>query len=736
MALRNLRSLSDGSGGQSGQHYGNRYQSIGEHPMQSSGYQERATAERLRWNSETSSGMAKPSGKKRAASRGVSAGPAGKAEHSSSASSWWTRWFTRDWFRGLILALAVAVVYQPVWYAGFIWDDDDHLTANPTIIGPLGFKDIWTTSYADIAPLTRSTFWLEHKLWGLAPLPYHLVNVLLHAACAILLWRILLKLRVPGAWLGAALWALHPVEVESVAWITEMKNTESGLFFLLSIFFFVEGLGKRDSERQSGRDWNYALTLLFAALAMASKSSTVVLPAVLCLCAWWLKGRWQWRGMASVIPATVIPVSLMSIVASAISIWAQRLQLANVEASQYVRTWPQRLTGAGDAVWFYLGKLLWPHPLVTVYPRREFAVSRWYSYLPLLAVVLVLLIFWFKRRSWARAWFFALAWFLIALLPVLGFFDNSIFRLSLVFDHFQYLASMGPLALAGAGLVWLGRRAATRFATATRWPVQPLAGTAVLVILGLVSWQRVWAYESQTTLWTDTVAKNPDCWAGYYTLGDVFSRQGQTDEAIAYFRTALAINPNYVQAHNNLGMALSRTGRVDEAIVHFRKALEIDPGYAAAYNNLGNTLGSGGRLDEAIEQYQMALKINPNYAEAHNGLGTVLARQGHLDEAIAQYNTALQINARYADAHYNIGDILLHNRRPGEAVVQFEKALEIQPDHPDAYNDLGLALAQEGRIDEAIARFQDALRLNPSHAGARENLARAEAMVRASGASQ
>jgi hypothetical protein len=249
------------------------------------------------------------------------------------------RWFRRDWLWGATLMLFVILAYTPVWHAGFIWDDDTILTGNPRIIGPLGLKEIWTTSAADICPLTITTFWVEHAIWGLAPLPYHLVNVLMHGASAILLWRVLRNLRVPGAWLGAAFWALHPVEVESVAWITEMKNTESALFFLASILFFVKWLQAKElTHRRNGGSRNYALCLLFAALAMASKSSTVILPVALCLCAWWTEGRWYWRNVAR-----IAPLFLMSIAASALSIWTQGLQLAAVTDSQWVRTWPQRL---------------------------------------------------------------------------------------------------------------------------------------------------------------------------------------------------------------------------------------------------------------------------------------------------------------------------------------------------------------------------------------------------------
>ena len=422
-------------------------------------------------------------------------------------------WFRRDWILGLILILAVILTYTPSWRAGFIWDDDKLLTANPCIVGPLGLKEIWTTSAADICPLVVTTFWVEHALWGSAPLPYHLVNVLLHGACALLLWRVLRSLRVQGAWLGAALWALHPVQVESVAWITEMKNTESGLFFLLSIFFFVSWLRAKERDGSTGGGWNYPLSLLFAALAMASKSSTVILPAVLCLCAWWMEGRWHWRNVAR-----MLPIFLMSIAASALSIWTQGLAMAREVADpQWVRTWSERLATAGDAVWFYLGKLLWPHPLMTVYPRWRINAGLWVSYLPLLAVIVILSIFWLKRELWSRACFFAFAYFTAALLPVLGLIDNYIFRYSLAFDHFQYLAGIGPLALAGTGLA----RYSDFILPKKPW-LQSNLCAGLLVILGMVSWQRTWVYESEETLWNDTLAKNPNCWVGHIIISVAF----------------------------------------------------------------------------------------------------------------------------------------------------------------------------------------------------------------------
>jgi len=551
-------------------------------------------------------------------------------------------WLSRDWVWGLILVLAVIVTYQPVWWAGYIWDDDAHLTANPCIVGPLGFKEIWTTSYADISPLTRSTFWLEHALWGLAPLPYHLVNVFQQAACAVLLWRVLLSLKIPGAWLGAALWAVHPVEVESVAWISEMKNTESGLFFLLSILFFVRWLKSRGTGERNGGGWYYALTLVFAALAMASKSSTVILPVVLCLCAWWIEGRWHWRNLAR-----VAPIFLMSIAASAVSMWMQKLQLVTDTDPQWVRTWPERMAGAGDAVWFYLGKLVWPHPLITVYPRWKIDAGEWISYMPLLAVIVVLFILWLKRDSWSRPWFFVFTYFLAALLPVLGLVDNTIFRYSLVFDHLQYLASMGPLALAGAGIVRL-----SDFVIPEKLWLRIALCAGLLLTLGLLSWQRAWAYESEETLWTDALAKNPNCWVGYNNLGIALCQNGQADEAKAQFKTALELNPNYADAYYNLGLALVQKRRVDEAIAYYQKALEINPSLPGVHNNLGNALFQEERVDEAMAQYQKAFGINPVEANAFINLGLAKEVQGDLDGALLNFRRFGELAPHATNADY------------------------------------------------------------------------------------
>jgi tetratricopeptide (TPR) repeat protein len=692
--------------------------------------------------------MAKRSKKKRVTSAGVVA----RVSVSGDTALRSPAWPPNHWIWSLILLAAVFLVYLPVGRAGYIWDDDSMITANSVIVGPLGLKQIWTTSAADICPLTLTTFWIEHALWGLTPLPYHLVTVFMHGGCAVLFWQVLRSLRVPGAWLGAALWALHPVQVESVAWIAETKNTQSGLFYLLSILFFLRWLRARSLDIRTRADWNYASVLIFALLAMTSKSSTVVLPVVLCLCAWRVEGRWHWRHVLH-----VAPVLMMSVGAGALATWTQKVHLATFVDPQFSRSWPERVVIAGDAVWFYLGKLLWPYPLVTIYPRWSIDAGRPLSYLPVAAVFVLLAILWLRRDSWCRPWFFVFAYFLIALLPVLGLIDNTIFSYSFVFDHFQYLPSMGPLALLGAGLArWAD------IIPSKAW-LSSILSIGLLLILGLLSCRRALAYENQETIWIDTLTKNPGSWLAYNNLGVALLQKGHPDEALVQYQNALKIRSDYEPAHNNRGVIFLQKGELDKALAEFQTSLKIEPGDCMARYNLGLVLFQKGEPDQAIIQYQAALKINPDSAETHDRLGLALVQERRLDDGIIHYERALEINPDSVDAHTDLGNALVEKGQVEGAMAQFRRALEIQPasagirlnlghafsqegklneameeykkalkidpGYAEAHNSLGSALAKTGRLDEAIFEFREALRLRPNEVEAQRNLAKAEAMA-------
>jgi Flp pilus assembly protein TadD len=525
------------------------------------------------------------------------------------------RWIShRQSLLALFLVAATVIAYLSVWRAGFIWDDDLHLTKNPVIVGYLGFKSIWLTSAATYYPLTLTTFWIEHLLWGLNPAPYHGVNVLVHAGCALLLWRVLGKLGIRGAWLGAALWALHPVQVESVAWITELKNTQSCLFSLVSILFFLKWREVRDQAGGSSGRWQYALALFCALLAILSKSSTVMLPVVLGLCWWWRDSRWRWRNL---VP--LVPFLLISAVGSGWTIWEQQFH-ARALGSEWAQTWAERLIMAGRAVWFYLGKLVWPHPLVFIYPRWQIVASQPLAYLPTLAAVSGILILWVHRNGRMRPLFFAAAYFVISLFPVLGFFNIYFFRYSFVGDHFQYLASMGPLALVGTGIT-----TAFGFFAKRGQFLKPVICGALLYLLGVLSWRQAHIYRDLDTLWRDTLDKNPGSWMVQNSFADVLLHKGQVDEAFSHFQKALESNPNNVVTHNGLGYVFLLMGRVDESFAHLQKALEIDPDYTAAHFNMANTLLQMGRMDEALSHLQKVLTTNPRDVEAQKNMAWVLA---------------------------------------------------------------------------------------------------------------
>jgi tetratricopeptide (TPR) repeat protein len=652
-----------------------------------------------------------------------------------------SRW-RRDWFWALLLIAFVFVAYAHVFRADFIWDDESHLTQNPCVVGPLGLKEIWTTTQAVYYPLVLTTFWALHKFVGLNPLPYHALNVLLHAVSAILLWRVLRLLQVRGAWLGAVLWALHPVMVQSVAWVTELKNTQSSVFYLLSILFFLnwEDQGRavsRPSQRRIGdrRSLVFGLSLLFFLLATLSKPSVVMLPFVLALCVWWLRGRIRWRDTLA-----LAPFALISVVASAWTIWEQRFH-ARAVGPDWVQTFPERLIIAGKAIWFYLGKLVWPHPLIFIYPRWHVDSSKVVAYLPLLAAIAGLVALWFIHAKWGRALFFAAACYVVSLFPVLGFFSVYFFRYSFVSDHFQYLASMGPLALAGAGIATLlGPFLETPDQFVSHPDTVPRSGSSIaiprrrlvlsaglcgilLVSLGFLTWRQTAQYHNLFALYTATLQKNPRCWMAHYNLGIVLSEQGEADQAIDHYRRAVALRPDYAEAHYNLGRLLVEHGQLADAIAHYERAAAINPADAEAQNNLGVTLFGIGRTDDAIAHYQKALEIRPDYAEASCNLANALIAKDDFDGAIARYRACLTTIPDQEEAQYNLASALLRTGRTDEAIVEYQKVLQIHPESADAHANLGIAWLAKGRAGDAMTEYTKALQISPENLAALSNLA-------------
>ena len=635
----------------------------------------------------------------------------------------------RNWASGilapgsaaLVLVAATVIAYRHVWHAGFIWDDEMHVTSNPCIVGPLGFREIWTTAQARYFPLTLTTFWVEHALWGLNAAGYHLVNVATHCACALALWGALRVMRVSGAWLGAAIWAVHPVQVETVAWVTELKNTQSGLFYVLAVACFVRWTMADASAAPRRFQWYWA-ALLFSALAMASKSSTAILPLVLALCAWWTDRTLRGRVVVALLP--VVALSMMS---AALTLWTQHLEGAN--DSEWGRTIAERIAVAGRIPWFYLGKLAWPHPLIIIYPRWTVDASNPATYLPAATVVLALFGLWLGRGGILRPVFFAFAVFISALLPVLGLLDQFFWRYSYVGDHFQYLASMAPLALAAAAATTVFHKLAGAGRGESRAVVSragpALAGGALLFALGAATTLQSAAYRDVETLWRRTLAMNPDCWIGCNNLGVHLMETGRDSEAEGLFRQALRIRPGHVEARNNLGNILARTGRTEEALLQFKKATEIDPGFAPARFGLGDAYLRQGRLGDAAACFREALKLDPGNADGRINLGAALLGAGRPAEAATEFRRALLARPSFAWAENDLGNALLQLGNRDAAIEHYRRALEIDPFLPEAANNLGYALAESGRLDEAILQYRRAVALRPGYMEAHRNLGRA-----------
>jgi tetratricopeptide (TPR) repeat protein len=535
-----------------------------------------------------------------------------------------------------LIILIATLAYFPALHAGFIWDDDWYLTNNPLLTAPDGLRRIWFSleSPSQYFPLVYTSFRFERALWGLNPFPYHLVNLILHIANALLLWRLLARLAIPGAWLAAGIFALHPVQVESVAWITERKNVLMGFFFLLTLLAWAAFV-----NNQTARRWRfYWLALLVCALALFSKSTACTLPPALLLILWLQKKPIDRERVIQVIPFAYFGL-LMGLVA----IWWERYH-QGTSGTQFDLSLPKRLLVASHAIWFYAGKLIWPSKLTFIYPRWNIVPTDPLAYGWLVAALGVCAAIYFARRYVGRSIEVAIAFYAVTLSPLLGFIMLFTFRYTFVADHYQYVASIGLIALAAAALTKLSSK------WRIGWHTEIASAALLFLVLGGLTWRQTHVYQNPEALWSDTVAKNPACWMAYNNLGTEFLRKGQTDKAIIYFQKSLQINPDHAEAHINLGNALLDKGEVSESIEHYLKALQLRPNLAEAHHNLGCARAQQGKTEEAVRHYQKALEIKPSYPEAHYNLALALVLLGRRDEAAEHLTKALRIKPDYTEA--------------------------------------------------------------------------------------
>jgi tetratricopeptide (TPR) repeat protein len=539
----------------------------------------------------------------------------------------------------LIVGITIAC-YLPAMMGGFVWDDDYYVTDNETLKTGEGLKRIWLEPGATIQyyPLAFTTFWIEYHLWEFQPFGYHLVNVLLHALGALLLWLVLRRLSIPGAWLAAAVFALHPVHVESVAWITERKNVLSGVFYLSALLCYARFANLGGASPAKAFSWRLYLPALGLFLcALLSKTVTCTLPAAVILLLWWKRDRLCRR---DVWP--LLPFFALGLVMGLVTIW---MEMHNVGAKHvdWGLSFLDRCLIAGRALWFYPAKLLWPFSLTFIYPRWEIDSAVWWQYLYPLAAVTAVLVLWRIRNRIGSAPLVAILVYAGTLGPALGFISVFPMRYSFVADHFQYLASIALITLVVATatkLLSTGKERAETAPTSRRSPslistTHVLFAAALLGTLGTLTWYQGKIYRDPETLWRDTLVKNP----------------------------------NASMAHINLGNILDRRGDWNEAIPHFRAVIQADPPepdltvVARAYYNLGNTLGRQGKIDEAIEAYQESLRVDPRYYNAYHGLGWAFQRQDRVDESIEAYSEFLRVFPDHAAVGRKLDDVLAHKAR-------------------------------------------------------------------------
>ena len=603
---------------------------------------------------------------------------------------------------GLLLAAMVFAVFWPVLNCGFVnYDDPSYITSNAEVKSGLTWHGVaWaftTGAASNWHPLT----WLSHmadvSCYGTDPRGHHFTNVLLHAINTVLLFFILKNLTnaVGKSAMVAALFAVHPLHVESVAWISERKDVLSGLFWMLTIGMYV--------RYTKGRKMGYALSLLFFALGLMSKPMLVTAPFLMLLLDYWPLRRLEKNRVGQMLLEKV-PFFVLAAISSIITVIVQRK--GGAVTSILALPFGQRLANAFVSYVRYLGKTVWPVDLAILYPHpRHWPAGEVAGAILLLTAMTGWTISRVTRQPWLMVGWL---WFLGMLVPVIGLVQVGIQSMA---DRYVYLPIVGIFIMFAWGACeWLGNR------------VGLALGMLALAACVVLTPRQVKYWADSETLFKHAAAVTTDNYLAYNNIGFFLSNRGQIEEAMKYYKSSLQINPNYEEAHNNLGFALAGLGRNKEAIDEYVKALSIRRDLTEAHNNLGNALAAVGQSGEAMHEYLVALEENPHYAQAHNNYGIALAMHGKVDDAIEQFHQAIRDDPDYLSAHSDLGNALAMQGKWSEALEQYRLCLKIDPNDPQVHNNLGNVLAQQNRLDEAVDQYRTALKLKPQNPEAHFNL--------------
>ena len=567
----------------------------------------------------------------------------------------------------ILLAVLTLAAYLPVWDNTYIWDDDDYVLANAQLRTWDGLVRIWTEpgSIPQYYPLLHSMFWLEYQLWGEEPLGYHLVNVLFHLCNAFLVWTLLRKLNIPGAWLAAAVFAVHPLQVETVAWITERKNILLMLFALSAALALIRSVSVRENGteiRVKRKGW-YGTGLLFFLLALLSKTVAAMMPVMLGAGLWWrysLNPQGVKRICAILAPFLMLGLGM--------GLMTVLLEVRHVGATgdpwQY--GFIERCLIAGRALWFYLGKLAWPDPLIFFYQRWVISQTSWWQYLYPVSFLGMSLALWWGRRYWGRGPLAAVAAYSAALFPALGFFNVYPHQFSFVADHFAYMATVPIIALGTAAVMtgWERLESGKLIGhTGEEWIrfLRLVAPACCLVVLASLTILRLPAFHDPFSLWEDTLAKNPASWA----------------------------------AHHNLAFLLKRSGDWNRAWHHFRAAEELNPGNSRVYWQMAEMLEASGDMVEAKRYYEEAVRLGNNNPSILLSAGNFFVRREQYDRAAYCYLRTLELDPVNFSACLNMGSIHMLRGQPAEAEACYRRALAASPDNNLAREYLQRAVAAQ-----------------------------------------
>ena len=629
--------------------------------------------------------------------------PTEKTQRQRSTPSKSTR---QDALAFLALGLMVVVFYLPAMlWGGFVWDDNIYIKVDP-VRDVSGLWQIWFSPSAiegegHYWPLVYTTFWLEHKLWGFAPTGYHIVNVLLHLANTLLLWHLLRRLPVPGAWVVAAVFAVHPLHVESVVWIIERKDVLSGLFYLAAALVWLRFV------EQPHRGW-YVCSLVLYAAGLLSKSIVVTLPAALLIWHWWKQGRLTstdlWRLVPFFMVGLIITVGDLSFYQS-------------VEPLSLGYSLTERTLIAARALWFYVGKLLWPTGLAVIYPLWDIRVADPLAWGYLVAAAALVVALWHFRQRVGRGPLAGALFFAVTLSPVLGFVDYGYMQFAFVADRFQYLAGIGVMAVVISSTAYGVRRLSDLCQKGALG-----VAAVIIVVLGVLTWRQASIWRDDETLNRHIIAFNPQARYAYLNLGHALGKQGRYEEALDALRIAVEQRPDSALEYSGLGSTLIFLGRFEEAEASIRRAIALNPQTRNAYLNLGDALGKQGRYEEALDALRIAVEQRPDSALEYSGLGSTLIFLGRFEEAETHIRRAIALDPQVRNGHFNLGAVLYKQGRYAEALDAARIAVEQRPDYSEAHINLGLILKELNRFKEAETHLRRAIALDPQDVDASRQL--------------